>query len=225
MHCTLKHFPGLGGVFEDTHVEAGHLRAPLAALERSDWIPFRALMGGQHVHHVEPRPARCARCGAAGFVLGRRRLGLLRNDGAMTAYSSPTISAWDAVYASREGIATASVAALDAGVDLILISYDPAQYFTMMDAVSRRRATGGCAMTFLGVAQGGWLVQGWGVNCLNFLHLCHRPAHQYGCVRAAPRRAQPRIHEASTNRAVHLVRGAVLRVRGVPPARITRPRG
>jgi beta-N-acetylhexosaminidase len=40
-----------------------------------------------------------------------------------------------AVYASKEGIAAASVAALNAGVDLILIAYDPAQYFTMMNAL------------------------------------------------------------------------------------------
>ena len=39
-----------------------------------------------------------------------------------------------AVYASKEGIAAATVAALNAGVDLILIAYDPAQYFAMMDA-------------------------------------------------------------------------------------------
>ncbi len=41
----------------------------------------------------------------------------------------------DAVYGSKEGIAAASVAALNAGVDLLLIAYDPAQYFAMMDAL------------------------------------------------------------------------------------------
>src|SRR5262249_12543824 len=46
VRCTLKHFPGLGGVFEDTHLEAGHLRAATEELARADWIPFRALMAG-----------------------------------------------------------------------------------------------------------------------------------------------------------------------------------
>jgi len=45
VRCTLKHFPGLGAAFEDTHFEAGHLRLPIEELERNDWVPFRALMG------------------------------------------------------------------------------------------------------------------------------------------------------------------------------------
>lgn len=45
VHCTLKHFPGLGSVFADTHQHAAVLDKPLIELERSDWIPFRALMG------------------------------------------------------------------------------------------------------------------------------------------------------------------------------------
>jgi beta-N-acetylhexosaminidase len=45
VRCTLKHFPGLGSVYEDTHLEAGHLRTSLEELARDDWTPFRALMG------------------------------------------------------------------------------------------------------------------------------------------------------------------------------------
>jgi beta-N-acetylhexosaminidase len=37
-----------------------------------------------------------------------------------------------AVYRSREGIADASVAALNAGVDLILVSFDTDQYYAVM---------------------------------------------------------------------------------------------
>jgi beta-N-acetylhexosaminidase len=40
-----------------------------------------------------------------------------------------------AAYANKEGIAAASIAALNAGVDLILIAYDGEQYFAMMDEV------------------------------------------------------------------------------------------
>src|SRR5262245_31879329 len=43
-YCTLKHFPGLGRVVGDTHLQTADLHAPLAELERSDWIPFRAAM-------------------------------------------------------------------------------------------------------------------------------------------------------------------------------------
>jgi beta-N-acetylhexosaminidase len=135
VHCTLKHFPGLGGVFEDTHLEAGHLRAPLAALESSDWIPFRALMGGSTftmLSHARltaldaERPVSFSPAIVSGLL--RERWG---HDGVLITDDF----SMGAVYASKEGIAAASLAALDAGVDLVLISYDPAQYFTMMDAV------------------------------------------------------------------------------------------
>jgi beta-N-acetylhexosaminidase len=48
-----------------------------------------------------------------------------------------------AVYASKQGIGAATVGALNAGVDLILIAYDPAQYFSMMDAALAAERAGG----------------------------------------------------------------------------------
>ena len=44
VRCTLKHFPGLGRVFEDTHLESADLTTSTAELEAADWIPFRTLM-------------------------------------------------------------------------------------------------------------------------------------------------------------------------------------
>jgi beta-N-acetylhexosaminidase len=46
---------------------------------------------------------------------------------------------------SQAGIAAAGVAALNAGVDLILVSDDPAQYFTMMNALITADRAGGLA--------------------------------------------------------------------------------
>jgi hypothetical protein len=45
----------------------------------------------------------------------------------------------------QAGIAAAGVAALNAGVDLILVSDDPAQYFTMMNALITADRAGGLA--------------------------------------------------------------------------------
>ena len=42
-------------------------------------------------------------------------------------------------------MAAAGVAALNAGVDQILVSYDPTQYFTMMNALITARRAGGLA--------------------------------------------------------------------------------
>jgi hypothetical protein len=47
--------------------------------------------------------------------------------------------------AAGPGIAAASVAAPNAGGDLILGSYDPAQYFTMMNALIAADRAGGLA--------------------------------------------------------------------------------
>jgi beta-N-acetylhexosaminidase len=40
-----------------------------------------------------------------------------------------------AASANKDGVAGAGIAALNAGVDLILIAYDPAQYFAVMDSL------------------------------------------------------------------------------------------
>lgn len=48
-----------------------------------------------------------------------------------------------AVYRQQAGIAAAGVAALNAGVDQILVSYDPTQYFTMMNALITANRAGG----------------------------------------------------------------------------------
>src|SRR5262249_50281298 len=44
IYCTLKHFPGLGRVFGDTHRRAADLETSPDQLEATDWLPFRALM-------------------------------------------------------------------------------------------------------------------------------------------------------------------------------------
>ena len=44
VHCTIKHFPGFGRVFEDTHLEHATLATPAEELAKSDWLPFKDLM-------------------------------------------------------------------------------------------------------------------------------------------------------------------------------------
>jgi beta-N-acetylhexosaminidase len=135
VRCTLKHFPGLGRVYADTHVESADLDTPISALAGTDWIPFRALM----------------RHGNAFTMLGHARLTAV-DRARPVSFSQPVIAmlrgewrydgvlitddfSMGAVYGSPEGIAGASVAALNAGVDLILVSYDADQYFPAMHAL------------------------------------------------------------------------------------------
>lgn len=47
-----------------------------------------------------------------------------------------------AVYGSPTGIGGAAVHALNAGADLILVSYDPSQYYPVMRALLKAQAEG-----------------------------------------------------------------------------------
>ncbi|MDR2165117.1 MAG: hypothetical protein LBO79_05725 [Zoogloeaceae bacterium] len=126
---TVKHFPGLGRVRGDTHLVKASLRQDSAQRDE-DWRPFRsvtarasAAMMLSHVLLPEIDPARPASLSRALVqdILRRKRgwnfQGILITDDLNMG----------AVYV--DGIGRAATAALDAGVDLILVSYDPDQYY------------------------------------------------------------------------------------------------
>jgi len=136
VRCTLKHFPGLGRVFEDTHLHSADLVLPPSELAGSDWLPFRALMRRDDVI----------------VMLGHARLtaldrerpasfspqvvhGLLRTDWGYDGLLMTDDFSMGAVTGSPEGIGGGSVEALNAGVDLILVSYDADQFYVVMHAL------------------------------------------------------------------------------------------
>lgn len=138
VHCTLKHFPGLGRVYGDTHMVTANLAASADELEVSDWLPFRRLMAAN----------------AAFTMLSHARFTAL-DPNHPVSFSEPVVKdllrdGWKhdgvlvtddfgmgAVTLSRQGVAGGAVAALNAGVDLILVSYDPDQYFYIMHELLR----------------------------------------------------------------------------------------
>jgi beta-N-acetylhexosaminidase len=143
VRCTPKHFPGLGRVVEDTHLQSADLAAPAEQLAAADWVPFRALMQRQnafmmlgHARLVAIDPARPVSFSTpviAGLLRGQWRYdGILVTDDYCMG----------AVYNSPEGIEAASIDALNAGVDLILVAYDPDQYYPVMHALLKALATG-----------------------------------------------------------------------------------
>jgi beta-N-acetylhexosaminidase len=143
VECTIKHFPGLGRVTNDTHVEAAQLVTPPEILRQDDWVPFRRVMA-----HTN-----------AFTMLGHAQLMALDPDHPVS-FSQPIIGdlvrgEWDysgilitddfcmkAVYGHRIGVEEATIAALNAGVDLILISYDPDQYYLVMAALLQAQGEG-----------------------------------------------------------------------------------
>jgi beta-N-acetylhexosaminidase len=139
--CTLKHFPGLGRVTTDTHLAGANLDTSLAQLAASDWVPFRALMGTGTVTMLShARLTAVDRDHPASF--SRPVVDIVRREWGYDGVLITDDFSMGAVYQSREGIAGGSVAALNAGVDLILISYDTDQYFEIMHGLLGAAADG-----------------------------------------------------------------------------------
>lgn len=142
VECVPKHFPGLGRVTTDTHVADAMLDTPVDVMAGSDWVPFRAV----------------ATSDAAFLMLGHVRLGAVDRD--RPASFSPAIvdllrSTWryegalitddatmSAFYDSPSGFVGGMVEALNAGVDLILIAYDPDQYYMAAWGLIQARRSG-----------------------------------------------------------------------------------
>jgi beta-N-acetylhexosaminidase len=127
VRATLKHFPGLGRVRQDTHLRAARLEESPASLA-ADWQPFRqlashpgtAIMLG-HVTLAVIDPQHAASHSAA--VVD----GLLRTDWDYDGVLITDDLNMGAVY--DLGIGRVATEALAAGVDLVLVSYDPRQAY------------------------------------------------------------------------------------------------
>jgi beta-N-acetylhexosaminidase len=125
---TLKHFPGLGRVKPDTHRSLAVLHAPISTLSAWDWEPFRevaqrtnALIMLSHVILAEideENPVSFSRAVVQNVIRNDWRYDrvLITDDLTMAA-------------AYNQGLCKATVKALNAGVDLLLISSKPAKYY------------------------------------------------------------------------------------------------
>ncbi len=136
VECTLKHFPGLGRVFEDTHMDHANLATSVEELTNTDWAPFRMVMGQSRAFimlgHVRltaidsDRPVSMSPSVIAGMLRGEWNY-----DGVLITDNFTML----AVYRSAAGMDNGSIDALNGGVDLILVSYDPDQYYRIMYAL------------------------------------------------------------------------------------------
>lgn len=151
---TLKHFPGLGRLAADTHWFSAAVPAPPEELESTDWEPFRSLgtrtsherassagrlipwmmLGHAHVPAVDPDwPASHSRTIVNGIL--RERWGyegiLITDDFNMRP-----------ILLSRGGMGGAATRALNAGVDLLLISYDGENIYPILDALLKSKDKG-----------------------------------------------------------------------------------
>lgn len=133
LRCTLKHFPGLGRITVDTHFEEGKLNGTPAQLEKEEWLPFRETLATSQAFlmlgHVrvpaldDTAPASLSRAVVSGLIRGR-----WHHDGVLITddFSMGPIAG------RAGGVGLAARQALNAGVDLILISYDGELYYEAM---------------------------------------------------------------------------------------------
>lgn len=133
---TLKHFPGLGRVHGDTHHFAADLEVPLDLLQAQDWQPFRELATSREalimLGHVR-LPALDARYPASfsKALVG----GVIRQQWAHDGLLITDDLTMAAAY--RHGLCTAAVGALEAGVDLLLVSWDYQKVFEVLHCLSQ----------------------------------------------------------------------------------------
>lgn len=136
---TLKHFPGLGRVDRDTHLHPARLSEAPTELA-ADWLPFRTLAGHAgsalmlgHVTLEALDPLRAASHSPAVVQLLRGGWGY---DGVLVTDDLNM----GAVY--NLGIGKVASEALIAGVDLVLVSYDPRQFYRALYCAAIALETG-----------------------------------------------------------------------------------
>jgi beta-N-acetylhexosaminidase len=138
---TLKHFPGLGRVKQDSHHFTARLETSTAILDASDWQPFRRILaqtpamlmvGHVIVEALDPtRPASLSQRVLTGLV--RETWGF---DGVLITDDMTMAAVYD------RGLCQASAEALNAGVDLLLFAYDWEKYYLAMDCLAQAQADG-----------------------------------------------------------------------------------
>ena len=133
VRCTLKHFPGLGRVFDDTHRRDATLNASPQELANADWIPFRRLLGHADsfvmVGHVRLKTLDATQPASTSASIVN---GLLRGEWGYSGIVITDDLCMGAIDSSLGGIAGASKRALNAGVDLLLLSWDGDQIYPVL---------------------------------------------------------------------------------------------
>lgn len=131
IRATLKHFPGLGGVATDTHLFSAILETPVEQLASRDWLPFEQVARKSHalimlshvvLSHIDrENPVSFSHAVIQGIIRNSwKHEGLLVTDNLTMA----------AAY--NHGLGEVTVKALNAGVDLLLVSYDYEKFYEAM---------------------------------------------------------------------------------------------
>jgi beta-N-acetylhexosaminidase len=147
--ATVKHFPGLGRVRADTHHFNADLGTPVDELEASDWIPFRKVLAESkaqlmvgHVKLTSVDPDRAA--SHSKHVVD----GIIRKKWNYQGVVMTDDLVMGAIY--QRNVCTAVVEALNAGVDLLLVAFDGAQFYRIFTCAMAASAEGRLDAAMLG---------------------------------------------------------------------------
>ncbi|MHC2374710.1 beta-N-acetylhexosaminidase [Bradyrhizobium diazoefficiens] len=126
--ATLKHFPGIGRVRTDTHHFSASLNTPVRELEATDWLPFREVLSHSHsalmVGHVTLTAVDPDR---AASHSKRVVQGIIRDKWNYQGMVMTDDLVMGAIY--QNDVCKAVVEAINAGVDMLLVAYDGAQFY------------------------------------------------------------------------------------------------
>lgn len=127
---TLKHFPGLGRIRQDTHHFRADLSTPPAELEASDWLPFKQVLARSNAFLMVGHVAVTAIDPASAASHSKRVVsGLIRGQWGFQGIITTDDLVMGPIY--EHGVCKAVVEALNSGVDLLLIAYDGLQFYRM----------------------------------------------------------------------------------------------
>ncbi|MFZ5580756.1 MAG: glycoside hydrolase family 3 N-terminal domain-containing protein [Pseudomonadota bacterium] len=146
----LKHFPGLGDARGDTHLHGVHLATSLERLAARDWRPFREVMEGASAMLMVGHVTLDALDPNVPASLSRPVLtGLLRESWHYEGVLISDDMSMAAVH--RLGLCRASIQALKAGQDMLLIAWDWRAYYPVMECL--RRASDAGTLPDLGMSR------------------------------------------------------------------------
>jgi beta-N-acetylhexosaminidase len=150
--ATLKHFPGIGRVRTDTHHFSASLDTPVRELEATDWLPFRTVLSQSHsalmVGHVTLTAVDPDR---AASHSKRVVEGIIRDKWGYQGVVMTDDLVMGAIY--QHDVCKAVVEAINAGVDLLLVAYDGAQFYRIFQCALEGSRRGRLDAAMLGASE------------------------------------------------------------------------
>jgi beta-N-acetylhexosaminidase len=141
VEATVKHFPGLGRVREDTHHFRADLTTPVAELETSDWLPFRQVLARSSAYLMVGHVAITAIDATRAASHSKRVINdLIRKQWGYRGIIITDDLVMGPIY--EHGVCAAVTEALNAGVDLLLVAYDGLQFYRMYHCALSASADG-----------------------------------------------------------------------------------